>query len=334
MAIPGVLLAICRLIGLALKSEVVYANTQKAFVIGALAGWVAGRPVIWHLHDILCEEHFSRASTGLVIWLSNRIATRVIANSRATAAAYIAAGGDESRVEVIWNGIDAEPFKRVDLQEIEKFKASLEIGNAPLIGVFGRLAPWKGQHILIEAMQHLPGVHAIVVGEGLYGEAEYARRLRREAKERGVAERVHFLGFSNQVPVLMRSVDVIVHTSTAPEPFGRVIVEGMMAERPVIATSGGGPEEILEAGVSGIIVRPNDPEALAGAVSQLLGPSPSKDLLVARGHARAIERFSLAGMLRHIDRVIDEVLNSSIVRSRQRHVPTGESMNRRGGELR
>ncbi len=191
-------------------------------------------------------------------------------------------------------------------------RAFFGIGEAPLVGAFGRLAPWKGQHVLIEALQELPGVHALIVGQDLYGEREYEAALRQTVTERGLADRVHFLGFRTDIPLLMRAVDVVVHTSTAPEPFGRVIVEGMMCGRPVVATAGGGPEEILENGISGIIVPPNESGALAAAIRVLLEPSAWRDRIVAAAQNRAHRLFSLSSMLEQIDDLIYRVANPEV----------------------
>jgi glycosyltransferase involved in cell wall biosynthesis len=317
-ALPGVLFSTFRLIGMVSKAEIVYANTQKAFVTAALAAWIARRPIIWHLHDILSEAHFSRFLTKVVVWLSNRLSTRIIANSQATADALIAAGGDPKRIEVIWNGIDSKPFDSVTEADVSALRAFLGIGETPLVGAFGRLAPWKGQHVLIEALRELPGVHALIVGQDLYGEREYEAALRQTVTEGGLADRVHFLGFRTDIPLLMRAVDVVVHTSTAPEPFGRVIVEGMMAGRPVVATAGGGPEEILENGTSGIIVPPNDIGALAAAIRRLLEPGAWRNRIVAAAQSRAHRLFSLSSMLDQIDDLIYRVANPDVMPKRQR----------------
>jgi glycosyltransferase involved in cell wall biosynthesis len=311
-ALPGVAWSAFRLVRLAAKADVVYANTQKAFVIGALAARIARRPLVWHLHDILSEAHFNRISTRIVVWLSKRLASRIIANSKATATALVKAGGDARKIEVIWNGIDCAPFDDISATEVAACRASLNVGNAPIIGLFGRLAAWKGQHILIDALPDLPGVHALIVGAELYGNQGYGNELIQRARDRGVSDRTHFLGFREDIPLLMRSVDVIVHTSTAPEPFGRVIVEGMLAGRPVIAAAGGGPEEIIENGISGLIVPPADSGALAAAVSSALKPSPWRERMIENAKSRAQRLFSSDAMIRSIKKTLYTVSNESI----------------------
>lgn len=91
----------------------------------------------------------------------------------------------------------------------------------------------------------------------------------------------------------MRLADVVVHTSVAPEPFGRVVVEGMLAGRPVVATRGGGVDEIVEDGVTGVLVEPGDPRLLAAAVHGLLADPGRRRALADRGHRHALQRFDL-----------------------------------------
>jgi len=311
LALPGIIRSTRRLVQMAANAKVVYANTQKAFVIGAIAAWIARRPIIWHLHDILTEAHFNRSSIKLVVWLSRRLASRVITNSRATANALIAAGGDAERIEIIWNGIDPKPFESVTNADASAARSSLGLCEVPVVGLFGRLAPWKGQHVLLDAMRELRTVHALIVGESLYGEKNYVAALKRRIEDYGLADRVHFLGFRTDVPLLMHAVDVVVHTSTAPEPFGRVIVEGMLSGRPVIATAGGGPEEIIQNGLSGIIIPPEDSRSLAAAIRSLLEATPRRERMVSIAKDRAHEFFSLTSMLSRTDEVICRVGRSS-----------------------
>lgn len=129
----------------------------------------------------------------------------------------------------------------------------------------------------------------------------------RLAEELGVAERVGFAGFRTDVGALMSGVDLVVHTSTTPEPFGRVIVEGMLAGRPVVATRGGGVEEIVADAVTGLLVPPNDPAALVAAMRRLLEDPHFAESLAAAGRQSATERFSLDTTLRDISEVFRAV---------------------------
>ncbi len=131
------------------------------------------------------------------------------------------------------------------------------------MAVFGRLAPWKGQQLAIKALRKLPGVHLMLVGDALFGEADYKLELQRLAADPAVAGRVHFLGFRRDVFPLMQAADVVLHASIAPEPFGRVIVEAMLSRRPILAARAGGAAEIVSDNVDGWLFTPGDETALA-----------------------------------------------------------------------
>ncbi|MEO8879372.1 MAG: glycosyltransferase [Gemmatimonadaceae bacterium] len=293
---------------LARNYDVVYANSQKAFIVACVARAFSKKPVLWHLHDILDPTVFSRINIGVDVFLANHVAARVICNSQATASALTARGGTRARVDVVYNGLDPAVASAVTDADARAFRASLGLGSAPVLGLFGRIAPWKGQSVAIRALALLadrPDVQLVIVGDALFGEQAYAAELRALVDSLGLAARVHFLGFRTDVPVLMRAVDVLIHTSTAPEPFGRVIAEGMLAERPVIATAGGGASEIVRARVTAWQIGPNDPAALAAAIREVLAdPSRAREVAKA-GRADALARFTLAVTLPQTERAIE-----------------------------
>lgn len=288
--------------------DLIYANTQKAMIVAALAGKLTKKPVIWHLRDILSSDHFGGVQRWAAVKLANFWISRVIANSTATAEAFVTAGGDGARVTVVYNGIDPSVFELVSDERQMRLRADLGLGREPLVAVFGRLSAWKGQHVLIEALALLPGVHALIVGAALYGEDAYADELRRQVAAMNLADRVHFLGFRGDVPELMSLASVVVHTSVAPEPFGRVLVEGMLAKRPVVASRAGGAVEVIEDGTSGVLVPPNDSHALAHALAKLLSDEARGRRIAANGYARACRHFSLDVMLAKVEREVASVL--------------------------
>ena len=289
--------------------ELLYANSQKAFVVAAIAARIRRRPLLWHLRDVLSPEHFSRRNIRLVVALANRWATRVIANSEATAAAFIAAGGREHKVVVIPSGVDPAPFRRADGEGTADVRRTLGLSDSIrlLVGLFGRVAPWKGQHLAIEAAARLDTTALVIVGAPLFGEVAYEAELARLVERLGLAGRVKLLGFREDIPRLMRAVDVVVHTSTAPEPFGRVLVEAMLVERPVIASDAGGAREIVEDGVTGLLVPPGQPDALAEALRRLLDDPALRLSMGQRGRERAERRFTLLPTLEALDRLVASV---------------------------
>ncbi len=306
LSAPSVARAAWRLARVARGFDVVYPNSQKAAVVAMLAAPLMRRPVVWHLHDILSPEHFAPLQRKLAVRLANVSASRVIANSEASRRAFVASGGDPNLVTVVLNGIDAAPFEGIERFDAAPMRRSLGLSGVKLVGLFGRLTPWKGQHVLIDALAALPDVHALLVGDALFGEAEYREQLRAQASRLGVADRVHWLGFRTDVPQLMRTVDAVVHASTSEEPFGRVIVEGMLAKRPVLAADHGASRELLGDRDAGL-VPPGDPGRLAAAISRVLALPPEEALaMTERNHDRARRLFALPHMLLGIKGAVEQ----------------------------
>lgn len=308
--VPGLGALVSQVAARARAFDLIFANTQKALVVGGLAGLLARRPVVWNLHDLLTTDHFSPLSLRTSVWASNWLTHHVIANSRASRSAYRAAGGT-APTSVVYNGLDPAPFDAISTDELTALRGRLGLGEGPVIGVFSRLASWKGQHVLVEAVGQIKslvertGTQILLVGDALFeGDRAYAEALRAQVEARGLTDRVHFLGFRDDVPALMRLCDVVAHTSTAPEPFGRVIVEGMLAERPVVATAAGGATEIVVEGRTGRLVPAGDPGALATVLFELLDRPDDARRLGRAGSRHARATFGRETMLRGVGRIL------------------------------
>jgi glycosyltransferase involved in cell wall biosynthesis len=284
-------------------ADLIYANSPKALLVLSLACLVRRKPVIWFLHDLLDETHFSLRAIRLLVRAANRTADRILANSKATAAAFVSAGGRGDLVRVVYDGLDPAPFTDTNL-DLSAWRAELGCEGMHLLGVFSRITPWKGQDVVLRALVSVPSLVAVFVGEE--EDAAYGNELRLLARELGVADRVRFLGFRKDVPQLMRVVDCVVHASIDPEPFGRVVVEGMLARRPVIATRTGGVPEIIEDGVSGILVTPGSPDELAAALRRIFADTAASARMAASGQERALALFNETRMLREIEQHVSE----------------------------
>jgi len=307
-AIPGIGLLIYRAMRSAKDFELLYANTAKALVVAAVLAFLLRKKFCFHLHDIVNSDHFSAINRRLIVTLANR-AHAVVANSQATAEAYRKNGGKVHLVTVIPNGFDVARFQPGFESPSPEPLNRVPKGDFPVVGLFGRISRWKGQHVLIKALAELPGVHGLIVGEALFTDEDriYSDELRKLAVDLGVADRIHFTGFRRDIVPLLLSVDLVVHCSTAPEPFGRVIVEAMLAGRPVIAAKAGGAIEIVKDNQTGLLVEPCNSDALATAIQKLL---ENRELAAQLGRAAkrdAEERFSLDRILRQWNACIREV---------------------------
>ncbi|KAF3884500.1 MULTISPECIES: glycosyltransferase family 4 protein [Nostocales] len=299
---------ITKVVQRARQFDVIYANTQKALVVGALASFFSQRPLVYHLHDILSPEHFSQINRRIAVTLANRFASLVIANSEASKAAFIEAGGNAKITKVVYNGFDPASFK-VQESEIQQLKQELELDGQFIVGHFSRLAPWKGQHILIEALAKCPQqVTVILVGDALFGEQEYVQNLHQKVKTLGLENRVKFLGFRSEIPLLMTACNVVAHTSTAAEPFGRVIVEAMLCGKPVIAAKAGGAIELVEHGINGFLVTPGDTQELARVITNCFQEKEKTVTIANNARDTASQRFNVTV----INHQIAQLLNTTI----------------------
>ena len=182
-----------------------------------------------------------------------------------------------------------------------------------LVGSFSRLHPWKGQRVLLDALDTLPGVHAIVVGGALFsGEEPFEAELRARVSQPPLSGRVQLLGTRGDVPSLIAACDVVVHTSVLPEPFGRVLVEALLAYRPLIASNAGGVREIVEDGVTAQLVAPGDAAELARAIQRVRDDPARATDMAAAGSADVRRRFTHDALIAGVSSVVDGVL--SVVR--------------------
>ncbi len=303
---PGPFLSAARGLARVLEEEgasLLHTNSQKAHWIGLLAARLARRPVVWHFRDIL--------EPGLLRWVSrggSRLTTATIAISGAVRETLCVAGAG-ARIVVVHNGIAARPARSPRTQ------------GPPRVGMVGQLARWKGPEVFLEAAALVagsrPDVRFSLVGGVLFPEAEgdYEAVLRRRAVELGVADRVRFEGPVDDAGALMDSFDVLVHPPIRPEPFGRVLVEAMLAGLPVVASTAGAAGEIAVEGETGRIVPDGRPGELAGAVLDLLADPERAAAMGAAGRRRALDRFSIERTVEGVQAVYRSILGSPPVQS-------------------
>jgi glycosyltransferase involved in cell wall biosynthesis len=246
-----------------------------------VAARLLGIPSVMHFRDIPSRNssHFvlgRRAFYGLMNmtdhWIANSHATKLDICAEATCP-----------VTVIWNGLDLEAF------DSKTAIAGAREPNTHTVAMVAGLQPWKNQRDYVRLARLVLATRDdavfLVVGSG---SAEYKAELQRTAALLGVADQVRFMGFVDNIPSLMSTIDVLVHT-TDREPFGRVFVEAMAARKPIVAVQSGGPAEIVVHGETGFLVPSGDLEAMAGAVTSLLD-DPAARLQMGDAGRRRVER--------------------------------------------
>lgn len=298
----GPVAALYRELG-SLRPALVHTNSTKMHLLGGVAARLRRLPVVWHMRDRLTEP-------AALTWLHRavrRVRPEVIAISEAVAQQFDGMG---CRVHIIPNGIPLDRFEPRPPSPGLRAELGLPEG-APLVSVVARLTPWKGHRVLLRAWPtvraRVPDARLLVVGEVAFWEQSYEDELRGLAEELGISASVHWLGFREDVPDLLRLSDLLVLPSIN-EPFGRVLIEGMAVGLPVVATASGGVPEIVVDGQTGLLVPPEEVDALADAIASLLTDPTRARAMGAAGRARAVERFDVRRVARQVQAVYEDIL--------------------------
>ena len=301
------ILQLSRMIG-RLDIDVVHTNSLKADILGGIAGRLARKRVLWHLRDRIADDYLPSKTVRIFRRLARWIPHAIVANSTATLESLRLPHRDGQKSKpatVVHDGFD---FGQLPATEIAP-RGSL------VVGLVGRISPWKGQDVFLQAIHQIykefPEVRFEIIGSALFGEENYENSLRSLSTELGLDGCVEFCGFVREVQRHIAKLDVLVHASTIPEPFGQVIIEGMAAGKPVIASSGGGAMEIIVDGVSGLLVPMNDSNALAAAIKNLLGDAALRSQLGAGGRQRVQDSFRIEQTAAKMSQIYSELCASN-----------------------
>jgi glycosyltransferase involved in cell wall biosynthesis len=277
-----------------LEPDIVHTNGFKMHVLGAWAH-PKNAPVIWHIRDYVSTRPLMQR---LLRWNASRAAA-AIGNSNSVAKDIQAVCGPQLETPCIYNAIDLKRYSPLGEKMDLDARAALE--PAPLgtvrVGLAATLAHWKGHVVFLRALSRLPKdlpLRAYIIGGPIY-QTEKSQRtiwdLRELAEELGLTGRIGFTGYVADTASAIRSLDILVHASTQPEPFGRVIAEGMACERAVICSAAGGAAELIADGQDALAHRPGDDAALAARIAQLVRDPELRARLGKAGRITAERRF-------------------------------------------
>ncbi|BCM90914.1 spore coat protein SA [Abditibacteriota bacterium] len=320
-------------------AEIVHANSLKADLIAAVAARLCGVPVIWHVRDRIADDYLPPLATRVFRLLCRVLPNFVIVNSNATLATLEIPR--QRRARVIYNGVVHDGLPPEEFEEdprslrgrpqpnqngaaanattvtpitVPSEKGTQRREAELLIGLVGRISPWKGQDIFLraadEVIKKFPRARFQIIGAPLFGEEDYEKEIRDLCDELELNDNVEWLGFRRDVPQLISKLDLLVHASKTGEPFGQVVVEAMMASKPVVATAGGGIPEIVLDGQTGYLVPMNDAPAMADAIVRVLDDASNAQKMGERGRKRAREHFAIGRTANKISRVYDHLLVS------------------------
>lgn len=286
------------------QPNIIHVNSIRAGLIASVVKRPKQTKLIWHVRDNLHNGIIGR----VIRYVALRRADHIIAISRAIADNFSRSPKLKEMTSVVYNAVDIT----------QTFSSSIraEVGTAQktfVVAVVGQITPWKRQHDAIAAFASFHKFHPEselwIVGEAKFRaeNLEYEEHLYRQVSELGIVGNVKFLGFRRDVMNVMHSIDVLLLTSDH-EPFGRVIIEAMLAGKPVIGTNAGGVPEIVENGASGFLIEVGDAEGFVHYLRQL---QTSCDICKRMGNAgiRIVKKkFEPAEMTKKVMKIYDTTM--------------------------
>lgn len=290
------------------KPDVLVTCTNKDHFIAGAACQLVKLPHVWWVNDALTSDFFSWPTRQVFRWYA-RDAARLIAVSDYCRTALIRQGVAAGKTVTIHNGIPpltVDPNRSGTLREFFSIPA-LDL----LFGTAGRFTPWKGQELFLELARrwvadNRPG-HFVLIGRAFNEEQWFEEKLKQFVARHQLQERVHFVSYQSNLPAALMELDVFLHTSLRPEPFGRVLLEAMIAQVPVIAAHAGGVPEIINTGENGLLAEPGEVQDYFNQLDRLAGSETERRRLAVAGRERALRQFTVNRVSQQFNKLLSEV---------------------------
>lgn len=281
-----------------LAPDLVHSNGIKTHLLSRLAV-PRPVPVVWHIHDYFSARP---VVAHALRWASRRAAAAIaISESVARDVREVLPG---LPAQVVYNAIDIHEFSPgpgdgARLDTLAGLPPA--VPGTVRVGLVATYARWKGQEVFLQAAARRaakpsqPPLRFYVIGGPVYqtrGSQFTQDELRRLVQRLGLDSEVGFIGFQKDTVTIYRGLDVVVHASTQPEPFGLTIVEAMACGKPVIASQAGGAAELFTTGHDGLGVPPADATALAMAIADLVADPGQRQRLGTNARATCVQRFN------------------------------------------
>ncbi|GIO42636.1 glycosyltransferase [Paenibacillus apis] len=277
--------------------EIIHANGWRAPWYIAPLKFIANSKLVWHHRDYTHLRMFNSVLP--------RFFDQVICISQ-----FVASSIQGSNKTIIYNGVDPE------LSLSRKNRVFME-DDTLVIGTFGRIVEWKRYHLVIEAVKKLAlngktNWKLLIVGDtSVDGSEGYYNEMIRKVSEYGLEQNVIFYGYSKKPLDLMKECDLTINFSLN-EPFGRVIIESLLVQTPVIVSDSGGAPEIINLTKGGFIVRDGDVEALYETIRQVYDGKINYQELSIQGYANVMKDFNMATITRKVEETYSLLLVDSL----------------------
>jgi glycosyltransferase involved in cell wall biosynthesis len=298
-----------------LEPTIIHSNGIKTHLLARLAA-PKGVPVVWHIRDFISARPLVRRMLSLA--MNDRVT--LVANSKAVATDTANVLKSAHDVAVVYNAIDTDTFSPAPgdgpwLDHLAGFEPMA--GEVVRVGLIATYARWKGQDLFIDAaakvIEQQPDVRArfFIIGGPIYrtsGSQFSLDELRERASSKGVTRSIGFVAFQKEPAAVYRALDIVVHASTMPEPFGRTIVEAMSCGRAVIVSKAGGAVELFDDEQNAVGVESNNVDALATAMSRLIENPALRQRLGQAARTAATNRFVRSRLGTDILRIYRNIL--------------------------
>ena len=295
------------------KFDLVYTHTLAA-LIGILFAKKRKIKHLWHVQEIIAKPKilnflFKRS-------LSLDCNHKVVYDSIATMNFWIENNQKlANKSEAVWNGVETKNIKSFTDFEIQEVRENFFFSSKDeiVISLIGRINSWKGQQLLLKSFNQLikkyNNIKLVYLGSAPPNQENFEIELKNQILEFGLVNKVVVIPFQKEIEKFWNSIDIAVVPSTEPEPFGMVVIEAMLAKKPVIASNHGGPTEIIIQNETGLLFEPNNHNSLSNALEKLIQDKQLRMLYGENGFDRVHTTFSLESHVNHFEKIFDELLN-------------------------
>jgi glycosyltransferase involved in cell wall biosynthesis len=308
------------------RPDLIHANSIRAGLVISAAAVGLGVPIVWHVHDVIRPHPISTFIRWFIVVLPP---ARIVAVSQAAAenlrGTLLQRFTRRTRLVVIHNAVDLDEFSG----EINTgdFRKRLRLrATDPLVGIIGNLSPVKRQFELLSAfaqvLKQVPNASLLIVGSEIFNRDDgYGKRLIRHAKTLGISDRIRFLGQRTDVPVIIRSLDLLVLNSTT-EACPLVVLEGFAGGAPILSTAVGGVPELIKHGRNGWLVSLGDEKKLSDGIVSLLQQPDLRAQLATNAQRDAAARFSISTFSAAVEKLYRETARRDVEPARKQRPAT------------
>jgi glycosyltransferase involved in cell wall biosynthesis len=295
------------------KFDLVYTHTLAA-LIGILFAKKRNIKHLWHVQEIIAKPKVFNFLFKKILSLDCN--HKVVYDSIATMNFWIENNLKlAEKSEAVWNGIETKNSKSFTDAELHEVRENyfFATNNEIVIALVGRINSWKGQQLLLQSFKTVIEKHKniklVYLGSAPPNQTIFETELRNKIKEYNLESNVILIPFQKEIEKFWNSIDIAVVPSTEPEPFGMVVIEAMLAKKPVIASNHGGPTEIVVGNETGILFEPNNHNSLSDALEKLIQDEQLRKIYGENGFKRVHNTFSLENHVNHFEKIFEELLN-------------------------